>query len=78
MSELTEKEREKEMERLCDELIEAIDNGPHPSPIPTPEQIRARNLHEIRRFIVEKKGLPSGSPYVIWLPDLGSNQGQTD
>ena len=41
--ELTKEEREKEMERLCDELIEAIDNGPHPSPIPTPEQIRARN-----------------------------------
>ena len=40
---LNKEEREKEMERLCDELIEAIDNGPHPSPIPTPEQIRARN-----------------------------------
>ena len=55
---LNKEEREKEMERLCDELIEAIDNGPHPSPIPTPEQIRARNLHEIRRFVDEKKGLP--------------------
>ena len=41
--ELTKEEREKEMERLCDELIEAIDDGPHPHTIPTPEQIRARN-----------------------------------
>ena len=82
MSELTEEEFEKEFERLRDELCKSLNKPPlpcSPHPIPPPEwEICARNLHEIQRFIVEKKGLPSGSPYVIWLPDLGSNQGHTD
>ena len=40
MSELTKEEREKEMERLVDELIST---DVCPLPIPTPEAIRARN-----------------------------------
>ena len=82
MSELTGEEFDKEFKRLCDELYKSLKKPPlpcSPQPIPPPGwEICARNLHEIRRFVVEKKGLPSGSPYVNWLPDLGSNQGQTD